>query len=184
MRTAYHEAGHAVLSAALDDRPYVVSIRTRGHTLGRSSARMAAGPTSLVQMHLAGFAAEHVLAGRRPRQLDQEIGFALFARRDGALVGAVEAAGDRDGHRAVRLVLAVGADESDDEIRREVERLYEIARASLGAVWPVVEAVAGALLERGELDRDAFDDAVGDLDIVAPVARVQRAHGLAAGAPA
>jgi len=34
-RTAYHEAGHAVLSAAISDTPQCVSIRHEGHTLGR-----------------------------------------------------------------------------------------------------------------------------------------------------
>ena len=75
-RTAYHEAGHAVLSAAINDRPRHVSIREAHGTLGRSGQLMFARVTSLVQVYLAGFAAEHILTKRRPRQyeLETEIG--------------------------------------------------------------------------------------------------------------
>jgi hypothetical protein len=38
--TAYHEAGHAVLSAAINDGPERVSIRGREGTLGRSAQKM------------------------------------------------------------------------------------------------------------------------------------------------
>jgi hypothetical protein len=181
--TAYHEAGHAVLSAAINDRPHHVSIKAKGRTLGRSGARMAASPTSLAQVHLAGFAAEHLLQGRRPRRLDEEVRFAIVARNDRALVNAFEGAEDRDGHRAVQAVLATGVSWTDDEIEREVDRLYEVARESLGTVWPAVKAVAKALLKHEELDRDAFDEAIGALDIYAPVVRIQQAHGLVSASP-
>jgi hypothetical protein len=176
--TAYHEAGHAVLSAAINDRPHHVSIKARGHTLGRSGARMSARTTSLAQVYLAGFAAEHLLTGRRPRQLDQEVRFAIMARNDRALMNAFEGAESRDGHRAVQAVLGTGVSWSDDAIEREVDHLYEVARESLGAVWPAVKAVAVALLAHGELDREAFDETVEGFDICAPVVRIQRAHGL------
>jgi hypothetical protein len=177
--TAYHEAGHAVLSAAINDRPHHVSIKATGRTLGRSGARMSARPTSLAQVHLAGFAAEQVLVGRRPRQLDEEVRFAILARKDRALLHAFEGAEDRDGHRAVQGVLATGVSWTDDEIEHEVDRLYGVARESLGTVWPAVKAVAKALLEHEELDREAFDEAVGDRDIITPVIRIQQVHGLA-----
>ena len=67
--TAYHEAGHAVLSAVIADKPERVSIRPDVHTLGRSSARLSAYPVSCAQVHLAGFAAEHIVTGRRSRQV-------------------------------------------------------------------------------------------------------------------
>jgi len=177
-RTAYHEAGHAVLSAAISDRPQHVSIRAKGHSLGRSGARVSARPTSAVQVHLAGFAAEHLLAGRRPRQLDQEVGFAIVGREDRALRAAFAGSEDQDGRRAVHGVLTMGIEEADDEIKREVDRFYAIARESVSAVWPAVEAVAKALLKHEELDRDGVDEALGDLDIYTPVIAVQRAHGL------
>ncbi len=64
--TAFHEAGHAVLSAALASTPEYVTIRPDGQTLGRSRARMPVRPTFRAQVHLAGFAAEHVVTRRRP----------------------------------------------------------------------------------------------------------------------
>jgi hypothetical protein len=48
-RTAFHEAGHAVLSAAINDRPERVTIRGRDGTLGRSAQKMTVRPTSLAR---------------------------------------------------------------------------------------------------------------------------------------
>ena len=70
-RLAHHEAGHAVLSAAINDAPHHVGIVGDEHTQGHSSQRMIGRPSSLAQVYLAGFAAEHILTGRRARQLDQ-----------------------------------------------------------------------------------------------------------------
>lgn len=176
--TAYHEAGHAVLSAAINDRPHHVSIKPNRRTLGRSGARMSARPTSLAQVHLAGFAAEHLLVGRRPRQLDEEVRFAIVARNDRALVNAFEGAESRDGHRAVEAAVTTGVSWTDDDIRREVERLYDVARESIGAVWAAVKAVAEALLGHEEMDGETFDKTIADLDIYTPVIRIQHAHGL------
>ena len=63
-------------------------------------------------------------------------------------------------------------------IRAEVERLYEVARESLRAVWPSVRAVAEALLDCEELDRTGLNQAIGDADIYAPVFAIQKAHRL------
>lgn len=180
-RTAYHESGHAVLSAAINDTPRHVSIRPNGDTLGRSGARMSARSTSLVQVHLAGFAAEHVLTGRRPRQLDQEIGFALIARSDVALRKAFAGSEHHDGYRAVQEVLGMGTYEDDDAIKGEVDRFYEIARESLSAVWPAVGAMANALLEREELDREDVEKVLEPFELFPSVLRVQQAHGLLVG---
>jgi hypothetical protein len=177
-RTAFHEAGHAVLSAAIADTPQHVSIRPVGHTLGRSGARMSALPTSRVQVHLAGFAAEHVLTGRRSRQLDKEVGFAILGRYDPELRAAFAGSEDQDGYRAVQEVLNMGVWGSVEETKREVDRCYDVARESLSAVWPAVEAVATALLKREELDRDDVVGAIGEADVFSPVFAVQRAHGL------
>ena len=177
-RLAFHEAGHAVLSAAINDAPRVVSIRPLGNTLGRSGQRMLARPSVLVQLHVAGFAAEHLLTRRRPRQFDQELGFAILSRDDPELRLAFEGSHERDGYRAVREVLRMAALHTDDEIRREVEWFYDVARASLAAVWSAVRGVANALLEHEELDRDGVFDAIGGSDVYGAVLRVQESHGL------
>lgn len=175
---AFHEAGHAVLSAAINDTPRVVSIRPFGNTLGRSGQRMLARPSVLVQVHVAGFAAEHLLTRRRPRQFDQELGFAILSRDDPELRLAFEGSDERDGYRAVHEVLRVADLHSDDEIKREVDRFYDAARESLAAVWPSIRGVAHALLKHEELDRDGVFDAIGGDDIYGAVLRVQAAHGL------
>lgn len=177
-RTAHHEAGHAVLSAALNDRPERVSIRGREGTLGRSTQRMFARPTSLAQVYLAGFAAEHLLTGRRPRGFDIEVGLGILAHLDRDLVEKIEGVYGTDGYGAVHQVLRTGVREVEDEIRGEVGRLYDVACQSLRAVWPSVRAVARALLVHEELDRGRLDAAIGDVDLFAPAFAVQRAHGL------
>lgn len=129
VRTAHHEAGHVVLGALLDDVPERASIASNATTLGRTQQRSRAAPPALAQIYLGGFAAEHILTGRRPRQLDAEIGV------------------------AVEQVLRTGVRTVEEDIRGEVDRLYEVARRSLSGSWPAVAAVAAALLDAGELDR-------------------------------
>ncbi len=107
-RTAYHEAGHAVLSAAINDKPHHVSIRAAHGTLGRTGQKMFAGPTSLAQVYLAGFAAEHLLSGRRPRQYTIETGLAILAHTDPALVSTFEGIEVSDGGGAILHLLRTG----------------------------------------------------------------------------
>jgi ATP-dependent Zn protease len=177
-RTAYHEAGHAVLSAAINDKPHHVSIRAAHGTLGRSGQRMFARAASLAQVYLAGFAAEHVLTGRRPRQYDIETGLAILAHTDPALVSTFEGIEASDGYGAIQHLLRMGVRPVEEELRQEVDRLYEIARASVSAVWVSVRALAQALLTHEELDREGLNQAIGDADIYSPVFAVQQAHGL------
>jgi ATP-dependent Zn protease len=182
-RTAYHEAGHAVLSAALNDTPSYVSIRAKGDTLGRNGMKMTGRPTWLVQVALAGYAAEHLLTGRRSLQCKQEIGLGILAHVDPELGTAMPSATHCDGYLAVQRVLSMVGAESEDELRVEIERFYEIARESLSKVWPAVAAVAKALLERQELDRNGLDVALEDFDIYSAVFAVQRRYGLLAAPP-
>jgi len=173
-----HEAGHAVLSASINDKPDHVSIRGAHGTLGRSAQKMFARPTSLAQVYLAGFAAEHIATGRRPRQYNEETGLGILAQTDPALAETFKGVETCDGFGAVQEVLRTGVRPLEDELRREVDRLYEVARESLTVVWPSVKALAEVLLVREEVDRDGIDEAIGDADIYLPVFAVQRAHGL------
>jgi len=166
-----------VLGSAINDTPHYVSIRPARGTLGRSGQTMFAHPTSLAQVYLAGFAAEHLLTGRRPRQLDMELGLAILAESDPDLCAAFDGIEALDGYGAVREVLKTGVRELGDEIRREVERLYEIATKSLSAVWSAVDTLATVLLREEELDRDGVRGALGEFDVLSVLA-VQRSHGL------
>jgi hypothetical protein len=141
---------------------------------------MFARPTSLAQVFLAGFSAEHLLTGRRPRGFDVEVGLGVLAHLDPDLVNKIDDVDTTDGYGAVREVLRTGVREVEEEIRAEVERLYGVALESLRAVWPSVKAVANALLDHEELDRAGLDDVLADADIFGPVFAVQRGHGLLA----
>jgi hypothetical protein len=178
-RTAYHEAGHAVLSSAINDRPELVSIRPKGSTLGRTRQSMLARPAFLVQVHLAGFAAEHLLTRRCPRQFTRELGFAMALALQPELEDSMPGMSATDQYLAIRSVLSIGAIEPEPEaIRGEIGRFYEVARESLATVWPAVEGVARALLKHEELDHGALGTAMGGVELYSPVFAVQRAHGL------
>ncbi len=177
-RTAWHEAGHAVLSAAINELPKRVSILANGETLGRSIQRGYARPSSLTQVYLAGFAAEQLLAGRPPRRFRQEVGFALLSLSHPELREAIPGSEHRDVYRAVRQLLKMGVRADDEALKREVERFYGIALESLTAVLPAVKAVAAALLKHEELSRRQLEETLAPLDVVEPVLRIQRAHGL------
>ena len=167
-----------MLSAAINDRPERVSIRAAYGTLGRSEQKMLARPTSLAQVYLAGFAAEHILTGRRPGQYSIETGLAILAHTDPALTSTFEGIEASDGYGAVEHLLRTGVRPVDEELRPELDRFYEIARMSVAVVWPSVKALAKALLEHEELDREGLDEVLGDADIYTPVVGVQRRHGL------
>lgn len=180
-RIAHHEAGHAVLSAAINDTPDLVSIRAKGVSLGRSRYRMEGRPETRVQVHLAGFAAEELLKGRRSSQLTgKELGYAVLVAMEHRLASHAGTMDGRDEYLAVQEVLAMGCARTSDAIRAEIERFYIAARDSLAAIWPTVQGVAKALLKHEELDRRRMFEAIGGSDIYGPVFAVQDAHGLRA----
>ena len=117
-----------MLSAAINDKPHHVSIRGEHGTLGRSGQKMFARPTSLAQVYLAGFAAEHILTGRRPLQYNIETGLAILAHTDPALRETFDGVETCDGFGAVEQVLRTGVPAVEAELRQEIDRLYEIAR--------------------------------------------------------
>jgi ATP-dependent Zn protease len=177
-RTAYHEAGHTLLAAAIGDRPHLVSIRRDGECRGFTMYKYAAARmVSAVQIHLAGPAAEEVLTGRRPKNLDGNVIRALLVRRAPGLAEIFAHEVGTDGCLAVRELLSEDPSKSDEEVAREVNRLYEVARRSLVAVWPFVTAVAKALLRHEVLDEKGIDDVIRG-DIYTPVFQVQEVHGL------
>jgi hypothetical protein len=121
---------------------------------------------AIAQVYLAGFAAEHLLTGRRARSLDVEVGLGVLAHLDPKLVATFDGIESSDGYGAVREVLRSGIQEVDEEIRRELERLYTVVMASLSAVWAAVECVATQLLAEEELDRRAVTRAIGPISLI------------------
>jgi ATP-dependent Zn protease len=177
VRTAYHEAGHGVLSAAINDSPNLLSIEPEGERLGFTRQAMFARPTSIAQVYVAGFAAEHLLTGRRSRDFVREVALAVMTKFHPTLGEAFPDSEHRDGHRALEAILRCAQLGTAEEMLQEVDRFYEIARESLSAVWIAVDGVAKALIERRVLDRDGFDAVVGGFDIYTPIFAVQRRHG-------
>jgi ATP-dependent Zn protease len=159
--TAFHEAGHAVLGSLVDATPERVSILPDARTLGRSTQKRSAPPASMAQVFLAGFAAEHLLTGRRPRGFDVEVGLGILAWDDPQLVEKVEGLDATDGYGAVVALLRLFEPDGERDLRREVEETYEAARESLSKAWPLVAAVAEELLAVGEIERERLREVLG-----------------------
>ena len=172
------EAGHAVLAAAIANPPDRITIKADEHTLGRSGARMSSRvPRPASRCSSRGSPPSTCSRVAVPGSSIGRSVSRILARLDPELGEDFEAFELRDGHRAVEEVLRMETYDDDDKVRRELDRFYDIARASLGVVWPSVEAVAKALLVREVLDRAAFDTAIGPRGLVrarAPVAEGAR----------
>lgn len=177
IRTAYHEAGHAVLSASINDSPILVSIRLTEESLGSDHYRKARVPEVWAQVHLAGLADEELLCGRRSRDSAVRLELRLLAAELHTPNDLADDLEGSDQYLAVQAVLAMGCERESSAIAAEIERYYVTARESLRAVWPAVESVAKALLKHEELDSSAFFAAMGGHSIWGPVFEIQEAHG-------
>lgn len=175
-RIAHHEAGHAVLSASLSDAPRLVSIVAEEGSLGRARYQMLARPQVLIQVHLAGFAAEHVLKEKQPKQFSSGLGVCTTALVY-KLHDCSGTAGS-DEQLAIEEALKMGTAVDEDAIKTTVTRSYDISRESITSVWPAVQAVAKALLKHNEFGRERFFEVIDGFDIYKPVRAVQRGHGL------
>jgi len=176
-RTAFHEAGHAVLSAAINDTPRHLSIRPNALSLGRSRQQMLGRPEVLVQVHLAGYAAEQILTDRRPKQMDYEVNLAIVSLEPSmrSLANGMETC---DGYRAVHELLPLHESVDEERLRRELDRFLEVAQKSLTSVWRAVENVARALMTHEELDSDGVLAALSGVSLYRPVFAVQDQYGL------
>jgi hypothetical protein len=178
-KVAYHEAGHAVLSTAINDTPHLVSIRRTGSKRGRACYQFDAPPERLIQVHLAGFAAEELLDGRPSEQLrGLELDVSIATITLPRLAGLRPIVDGCDQFLAVQEALKMGVELRNESIREKFEFFYQVAKTSLQAVWPAVGAVARALLKRSELDRTGFFKAVGKYGLDGPVSAVQEKYGL------
>ena len=173
-RTAYHEAGHALVGmlTAGTDPVRKITIVPRGQSLGVTLStpdvdRFNYSRSELearVKMALGGRAAEEVVFG------DQTTG----AESDIALVTALvrHMAGRWGMSPAIGMVAVLPADGGgswgelasprtlellDEEVRRTIEAAYGEVVALLAAERPRLDALAEALLERETLDQiDAY----------------------------
>jgi cell division protease FtsH len=173
-RTAYHEAGHALVGmlTAGADPVRKISIVPRGQALGVTMSSPDADRfnysrtelDALVKVALGGRAAEELVFGEQTtgaendiaqvtglvRQMvgrwgmNSTIGMVAVLPRDGATPW-----GDPTSPRTLELV--------DEEVRRTIEAAYEDVTALLAAERSRLDALADALLERETLDQiDAY----------------------------
>ena len=173
-RTAYHEAGHALVGMLTPDSDPVrkISIVPRGQALGVTLSspdvdRFNYSRTDLearVRMTLGGRAAEEVVFGDQTtgaegdiaqvtalvRQMvgrwgmSDKVGMVAVLPRDGA-----NPWGEMASPRTLELV--------DEEVRRTVEAAYNAVVALLTSERPRLDALVEALLERETLDQiDAY----------------------------
>lgn len=165
-----------MLSAAINDAPHYVSILEQEGSLGRAAYWMHGRPELLVQVHLAGYAAEEILTGKRTKDTEKRLGWACLSVGRSS-PGLAEGHEGTDEHRAIGELLKMGITTETEKLRQEIDRFIEIAKESLVSVWPSVEAVAKALLKHGEIDRDEFLNVIVD-DIYTRVFKVQVKHGI------
>jgi cell division protease FtsH len=173
-RTAYHEAGHALVGmlTAGADPVRKITIVPRGQSLGVTLSSpdvdrfnyTRAELEARVKMALGGRAAEELVFGDQTtgaegdiaqvtvlvRQMlgrwgmSQKIGMVAVLPREGA-----NPWGDVTSPRTLELL--------DDEVRRTVEAAYEVVLGLLTAERPRLDALAEALIERETLDQiDAY----------------------------
>jgi len=171
VRTAYHEAGHAVLSSAICDTPREVTIaRRRSEYSGRTMIMgQFAQPNVLVQVYLAGLAADHLLVKRIADPLKFAVRGTSFLR-SACLMNC-------DIRCAVKCVQQLSSSKRHKNTLKNLMRFYAITRDSLRATWPAVVSVADALLIQRTLDRDALFEALDAHDIYHAVIGVQKAYG-------
>jgi cell division protease FtsH len=173
-RTAYHEAGHALVGMLSPGADPVrkITIVPRGQALGVTLSSpdvdrfnySRAELEARVKMTLGGRAAEEVVFGDQTTGaegdiaqvtnlvrhmvgrwgMSERIGMVAVLPRDGA-----NPWGDMTSPRTLELV--------DEEVRRTVEAAYDEVMALLAAERPRLDALADALLERETLDQiDAY----------------------------
>jgi len=149
-RAAYHEAGHAVIAYLKTAKFDFVSIEATGKETGRMGRQFIEygdfSHEAEACVSLAGLAAEYRYRRRLPLFLlltdnqSREILDLMQARR--SLVSHWAGTGDFD----------LGPIEVDEEeIQKELRRVYGLVETSLRQNWTAVKAVAEHLLKRGRL---------------------------------
>jgi len=169
---SYHEAGHAVLAAALIDMPRIVTISRRGPIAGHTGyMALFCEPTKLVQVTLAGEAATQLLTGRIPEY------FTMF---DEPGLGRLRNSLANPNNSAMDPTFAFRVLKNNFKgLRAQVKqyvRCYAMSLDCLRSVWPLVDRVARALMAQTTLNRSDLLDLIGDTDIYSPVFAVQAAH--------
>ncbi|MBR3134397.1 MAG: ATP-dependent zinc metalloprotease FtsH [Clostridia bacterium] len=177
--TAYHEAGHALVSKFLPSQDNVkeVSIIPRGvaggYTMYKSSEdKWYVSKTEMEEKMIAlmgGRAAEKVALDEISTGASNDIEVAMKIARDMITVyGMSERIGpmsiniERDPYQ-LQLLGNNLEDEIGKEVREILENAYEKAQQILKANRPKLDAIAKVLLEKEKINEDEFNAICGDL---------------------
>jgi cell division protease FtsH len=173
-RTAYHEAGHALVGmlTAGTDPVRKITIVPRGQSLGVTLSspdvdRFNYSRSELegrVKMALGGRAAEEVVFGDQTTGAENDIAQVTALTRHmvgrwgmSSAIGMVAVLPSDGGNPWGELASPRTLELLDEEVRREVEGAYDEVVALLAAERSRLDALAEALLERETLDQiDAY----------------------------
>jgi cell division protease FtsH len=173
-RTAYHEAGHALVGmlTAGADPVRKITIVPRGQSLGVTLSspdvdRFNYSRSELearVKMALGGRAAEEVVFGDQTTGAEGDIAQVTALERHmvgrwgmSSAIGMVAVLPSDGGNPWGELASPRTLELVDEEVRQAVEAAYEEVLALLAAERPRLDALAEALLERETLDQiDAY----------------------------
>ena len=184
-RAAAHEAGHAIVAAAVGHAGDVhrVSILARGRGLGVASVRLDADTvlhtTSDLEDQLAvafgGLAAERMLLGNVSTGGEQDIEYSTHLAREligrygmSDRIGPVRLlAHDSDGYLDATLETMPMSEQTMREFDEEVRRIVEDAERRAGAILrdnePAIERLIATLLDRETLEGVALVDALAEV---------------------
>ncbi|MDP3947509.1 MAG: ATP-dependent zinc metalloprotease FtsH [bacterium] len=177
--TAYHEAGHALVTASLKDSDPVqkVSIVSRGRAGGYTlklpleEQRLKTKSQFLADLAvmLGGFASEKVVFGDISTGASNDLeGASALSRNLVVKYGMSEALGPMTFGKSEEMVflgreIATGKDYSDEtaskidaETRGFIERAYQAATRIIKSRRPALDAIAGALMEKETLEHEDF----------------------------
>jgi cell division protease FtsH len=189
-RTAYHEAGHAIVSAVLpdSDKVHKVTITPRGMAMGLTwfLPEERSGSTveefrARIAMAMGGRAAEEVVLSEISTGAANDLQQATHLARDmvckygmSEVLGPVswdDGGGEvflgRDFSRRTSYSETT-AKEIDNEIRGMVQEGYRIARSILLANIHILHRIAQMLLEKETVEGEEFHSVVASMNPVLP----------------
>ncbi|MDP3999413.1 MAG: ATP-dependent zinc metalloprotease FtsH [bacterium] len=186
--TAYHEAGHALVAASLKDADPVhkISIISRGRAGGytlklpleEQRLRTRSQFLAEVAVALGGYVAEQEIFGEMSTGASSDLREASKVTR--ALVtqfGMSEAIGPQtfgESHDLMFLGKEITsernyseatADKIDIEVKKFTERSYTAAKKIISSRRQILKAVAQALIEKEELEKEAFDKIISSFKL-------------------
>lgn len=175
IRDAYYVASSAVASAAINDMPDFASVaRVGGRRSGRVRYMADGNPEALAVVRFSGLAGVQLLTG------DNVTAELALACADAGLSVFERTArhSGRDSIEAVREILRVEPSLDGLALAKRVNVYFDATRAMVGSVWPCIQAVVDALLERQTLSRGDLMRAIGPFQIYQPAHSTLKAYGL------